>query len=68
MLTDPENGELLKLKQDLEEVIDLTKDLIKTQLEEQKKSSYVSSYENEIEQALVCIKFAPIMICIIYWD
>lgn len=40
-MTDPENSELLKLKQDLEEVIELTRDLIKTQLEEQKKSSYV---------------------------
>lgn len=41
LLTDPANSELLKLKQDLDEVIDLTRDLIKTQLEEQKKSSYV---------------------------
>lgn len=32
---------MLKLKQDLEEVIELTRDLIKTQLAEQKKSSYV---------------------------
>lgn len=43
LLTDPENSELLKLKQDLEEVIELTRDLIKTQLSEQKKSSYVES-------------------------
>lgn len=41
LLTDPENTELLKLKQDLDEVIELTRDLIKTQLEEQKKSAYV---------------------------
>lgn len=41
LLTDPENTELLKLKQDLDEVIELTRDLIKTQLDEQKKSSYV---------------------------
>lgn len=34
LLTDPSNEELLKLKTDLEEVIDLTNDLIKTQLEE----------------------------------
>ena len=39
--TDPENSELLKLKQDLEEVIELTRDLIRTQLEDQKKSAYV---------------------------
>lgn len=31
MLTDGENEELLKLKADLEEVIELTQDLIKTQ-------------------------------------
>lgn len=42
-MTDPENSELLKLKQDLEEVIGLTRDLIKTQLADQKKSSYVES-------------------------
>ncbi|XP_055626671.1 survival of motor neuron-related-splicing factor 30-like [Toxorhynchites rutilus septentrionalis] len=42
LLTDPENSELLKLKQDLEEVIDLTKDLIRAQQEaEQKKSAYI---------------------------
>lgn len=43
LLTDPDNGELLKLKEDLVEVIELTRDLIKTQLEEQKKTSYVES-------------------------
>lgn len=41
MITDPDNSELLKLKDDLVEVIELTRDLIKTQLEEQKKTSYV---------------------------
>lgn len=40
-MTDPDNSELLKLKDDLVEVIELTRDLIKTQLEEQKKTSYV---------------------------
>lgn len=59
LLTDPENSELLKLKNDLEEVIELTRDLIKTQLEEQKKSAYVEpastskSYYDEIEAALL---------------
>lgn len=58
LLTDPENSELLKLKKDLDEVIELTRDLIKTQLEEQKKSSYVepatsTSYYDEIEAALL---------------
>lgn len=56
LLTDPENSELLKLKQDLEEVIALTRDLIKTQLEEQKKSAYVgasTTYYDDIEAALI---------------
>lgn len=65
LLTDPVNSELLKLKKDLEEVIELTRDLIKTQLEEQKKSAYVepttqvapptesSVYYDEIEAALI---------------
>uniref|UniRef100_U5EX11 Survival of motor neuron-related-splicing factor 30 n=1 Tax=Corethrella appendiculata TaxID=1370023 RepID=U5EX11_9DIPT len=35
--SDPENTELLKLKQDLEEVIELTRDLIKAQGDEQQK-------------------------------
>lgn len=43
LLTDPENQELSKLKNDLEEVIELTQDLIKTQADEGKKSSYVES-------------------------
>jgi len=61
LLTDPDNSELLKLKKDLEEVIELTCDLIKTQLSEQGKSSYVepssskgaTSYYDEIEAALI---------------
>ncbi|KAJ9577693.1 hypothetical protein L9F63_005773 [Diploptera punctata] len=36
LTTDPTNEELLKLKVDLEEVIELTRDLIKTQLLELK--------------------------------
>ncbi|XP_034475624.1 uncharacterized protein LOC117782710 isoform X1 [Drosophila innubila] len=60
--TDPNNEELLKLKDDLEEVIKLTRDLIKTQLEEQRKSSYIepsssktasSNYFDDIEAALL---------------
>lgn len=47
MLTDPDNGELLKLKEDLVEVIELTRDLIKTQLEEQKKTSYVEPNKSQ---------------------
>ncbi|XP_004522935.1 survival of motor neuron-related-splicing factor 30 [Ceratitis capitata] len=59
--TDPDNAELLKLKEDLVEVIELTKDLIRTQLEEQKKSAYIepstgasiSEYYDEVEAALL---------------
>lgn len=36
LTTDPENEELLKLKIDLEEVIELTHDLIKSQQQEKK--------------------------------
>lgn len=43
LLTDPENQELSKLKGDLEEVIELTQDLLRTQADEGKKSSYVES-------------------------
>lgn len=39
LLTDPDNEELLKLKTDLEEVIDLTRDLIKSQLEVSSKAA-----------------------------
>ncbi|XP_049306209.1 survival of motor neuron-related-splicing factor 30 [Bactrocera dorsalis] len=61
LLTDPANIELLKLKEGLLEVIELTNDLIKTQFEEQKKSLYVepvsgvniSEYYDEIEAALI---------------
>lgn len=36
LTTNPENDELLKLKNDLEEVINLTKDLIKAQMQDEK--------------------------------
>jgi len=45
LLSDPSNEELLKLKSDLEEVIELTSDLIKTQLLE----SAGSSTEKEVK-------------------
>lgn len=55
LLTDPENTELLKLKQDLEEVIELTRDLIKSPLDDQKKSAYVepdaSRHRNSYNQS-----------------
>lgn len=41
LLTDPENIELLKLKNDLDEIISLTRDLINAQEQGHKKSSYV---------------------------
>ncbi|CAG4978958.1 unnamed protein product [Parnassius apollo] len=46
LLTDPENEELLKLKTDLEEVIELTQDLIKTQ-EGDKIHDFHSSSNND---------------------
>ncbi|XP_055630608.1 survival of motor neuron-related-splicing factor 30-like [Toxorhynchites rutilus septentrionalis] len=54
LLTDPENTELLKLRQDLEEVIDLTKDLIRAQQEaEQKKSTYIEPTNNSYFESLI---------------
>lgn len=50
--TDSTNSELLKLKEDLIEVIELTKDLIKTQLNEQQNSSYVESKAQAISSSL----------------
>lgn len=49
-MTDENNTELLKLKEDLEEVIGLTRDLIKQQLGEQKKSSYVEPSSSRAQQ------------------
>lgn len=46
LLTDPENEELLKLKADLEEVIELTQDLIKTQENESRVSDVHDSSNN----------------------
>lgn len=46
-MTDPENEELLKLKSDLEEVIELTRDLIKTQEGESKVHNIHSSSNND---------------------
>lgn len=47
LLTDPENQELLKLKSDLEEVIELTQDLIKTQEGDTKAHDIHSSSNND---------------------
>ncbi|XP_068626575.1 survival of motor neuron-related-splicing factor 30 [Battus philenor] len=47
LLTDPENEELLKLKGDLEEVIELTQDLIKTQEGDIKVHDFHSSSNND---------------------
>lgn len=47
MLTDPQNEELLKLKADLEEVIELTRDLIKTQEGDTKVQSPIHGSSND---------------------
>lgn len=52
MLTDPQNEELLKLKGDLEEVIELTKDLIKTQ-ESESKVIHNSSNDDDVTASLL---------------
>lgn len=53
LLTDPENEELLKLKQDLEEVIELTKDLIKTQENESASSHHSTSNDDDVTATLL---------------
>ncbi|XP_063616157.1 survival of motor neuron-related-splicing factor 30 [Cydia splendana] len=54
LLTDPQNEELLKLKGDLEEVIELTQDLIKTQEGESKASNiHGSSNDDDVTASLL---------------
>lgn len=54
LLTDPENEELLKLKSDLEEVIELTRDLIKTQEGDSKVANILgSSNDDDVTASLL---------------
>ncbi|CAH2102589.1 unnamed protein product [Euphydryas editha] len=54
LLTDPQNEELLKLKGDLEEVIELTRDLIKTQEGESKAHNiHSSSNDDDVTASLL---------------
>ncbi|XP_069360232.1 survival of motor neuron-related-splicing factor 30 [Maniola hyperantus] len=54
LLTDPQNEELLKLKTDLEEVIELTRDLIKTQEGESKVHNiHSSSNDDDVAASLL---------------
>lgn len=54
MLTDADNEELLKLKTDLEEVIELTQDLIKTQEGEPKVPNiHGSSNDDDVTASLL---------------
>ncbi|CAH0405416.1 unnamed protein product [Chilo suppressalis] len=54
LLTDPQNEELLKLKADLEEVIELTQDLIKTQDGESRASNvHSSSNDDDVTASLL---------------
>lgn len=53
-MTDPQNEELLKLKSDLEEVIELTQDLIKTQDGESKVANiHGSSNDDDVTANLL---------------
>lgn len=52
MLTDPQNEELLKLKADLEEVIELTRDLIKSQEGDSKSNIHSSSNDDDVTASL----------------
>lgn len=54
LLTDSDNEELLKLKSDLEEVIELTRDLIKTQEGEAKVTNiHGSSNDDDVTATLL---------------
>ncbi|VVD02123.1 survival of motor neuron-related-splicing factor 30 [Leptidea sinapis] len=53
LLTDPQNEELLKLKADLEEVIELTQDLIKTQEGEPIVNNHSSSNNDDVTASLL---------------
>lgn len=54
LLTDPQNEELLKLKADLEEVIELTQDLIKTQDGDSKAPNiHSSSNDDDVTASLL---------------
>ncbi|XP_072944021.1 survival of motor neuron-related-splicing factor 30 [Epargyreus clarus] len=54
LLTDPDNEELLKLKADLEEVIELTQDLIKTQEGDSKFNNvHSSSNDDDVTASLL---------------
>lgn len=54
LLTDAQNEELLKLKTDLEEVIELTQDLIKTQDGDSKVSNiHGSSNDHDVTASLL---------------
>lgn len=54
LLTDPQNEELLKLKTDLEEVIELTQDLIKTQEGDSKVPNiHGSSNDDDVTASLL---------------
>lgn len=53
LLTDSENEELLKLKADLEEVIELTRDLIKSQEGDSKNNIHSSSNDDDVTASLL---------------
>ncbi|XP_023945614.1 survival of motor neuron-related-splicing factor 30 [Bicyclus anynana] len=61
LLTDPQNEELLKLKTDLEEVIELTRDLIKTQEGESKVHIHSSSNDDDVAASLLAAEDGDIV-------
>ncbi|CAK1539958.1 unnamed protein product [Leptosia nina] len=60
LLTDPQNEELLKLKTDLEEVIELTQDLIKTQEGETNVNVHSSSNDDDVTASLLAAQSAAV--------
>ncbi|KAH0557251.1 survival of motor neuron-related-splicing factor 30 isoform X2 [Cotesia glomerata] len=67
LTTDPTNEELMKLKIDLEEVIELTRDLIKSQQQEKKQSNGMDP-KDPILLAVLANKWKPGDECMAPWS
>lgn len=67
MTTDPSNKELLKLKIDLEEVIELTHDLIKSQQQE-KRPADDTDVKDPILLAVLANKWKAGDLCMAPWS
>lgn len=67
LTTDPTNEELLKLKIDLEEVIELTHDLIKSQNQEKRQSNGMDA-QDPVLLAVLANKWKVGDLCMAPWS